>query len=259
LQSGDNAKFYRVRAGVSGGAVKGGYKTVDPKNIVTNAKLNSLTDKERSNGIPVNDPTNDRYFVPLDKSAESDIDAGIISMFYQPVDFYVDWSETAVSKMRKLKGARFQNSESYFQRGVTYSTTGIYSPFFRLSHGGVFDQKSSCVFSELFEPEFLLGILASTLLKYFVKSFINHGVDAQLDQLPIVMPTEEERQAIISAVAAIVAAQKVHPEFDYRPDLAKLDTLVFDLYGLQDDEVAEVHTWYKRRYPNLFKPSAPTP
>jgi type I restriction-modification system DNA methylase subunit len=253
LQSGNNSKFYRVREGVSGGAVKGGYKQITLDMIVSDESLEALSPQEKSNGIQVDDPSNDRYFVPLDKTAEADIEAGLLSMFYQPVDFYVDWSKSAVDEMKSLIGARFQNHEYYFRRGISFSNTGLYSPTFRLSHGGVFDQKGSCIFSDFFEPEFLLGVLASTLIKYFVKSFINHGVDAQLDDLPIVLPSAEQRTEIISFVQKIVAVQKANPTHDYRSIATELDQKVFELYGLDVSEMEEVRDWHKRRYPALLK------
>jgi len=256
LQSGDNAKFYRVRKGVSGGAVKGGYKEVDSRNVVTDAMLAKMTATERADGLIVNDPTNDRYFVPLDKAALADIEGGRLNMFYEPVDFYIDWSTSAVANMKSLKGARFQNAEFYFRKGVSFSPTGIYSPTFRLSQGGVFDQKGSCIFSDFFEPEFLLGILSSTLLKYFGKAFINHGVNAQLDDLPIALPSATERKAIVDKVSDIVKDQMKDPAHDYRPQLAELDILVYDLYNVETSEISEVRNWYKRRYPALVKGAA---
>jgi hypothetical protein len=253
LQSGDNAKFYRVRPGVSGGAVKGGYKDVDAKNVVSAKKLAALTESEIQNGIEISDPTNDRYFVPLDKAALADIEGGFLNMFYDSVDFYIDWSSSAVEEMKSLRGARFQNAEYYFRKGISFSSTGLYSPTFRLSHGGVFDQKGSCIFSDYFEPHFLLGVLSSTLIKYFVKSFINHGVDAQLDEIPIAIPKDGEQTAILKKVEEIIAQQKTDPEYDYRPQLNELDDLVFALYNLVPHEIEEVRTWYRRRYPALFK------
>jgi hypothetical protein len=158
--------------------------------------------------------------------------------------------------MKSLKGARFQNSEFYFRKGVSFSPTGLYCPSFRLSHSSVFDQKGSCVFSDFFEPEFLLGVLSSTFLKYLVKSFINHGVDAQLDDLPIVVLAASERQPIIDKVTEIVEHQMHNPAHDFRTQLGELDKLVYSLYGLDNSEIVEVNTWYKRRYPALFKGSA---
>jgi len=256
LQSGNNAKFYRVAAGVTGGAVKGGYQEIRPENVVSDARLASMTLDEKQNGIQVDDPNHDAYYVPLDKSGEADIEGGVLSMFYRPVDYYVDWSENAVSEMRKLKGARFQNVDFYFRKGISFSSTGLYSPTFRLGHGGVMDQKSPCIFSDVMDLDFLLGILASTLTKYFTKAFINHGVDTQLDDLPIVLPTEHQRTAIAGKVAEIVAEQKTVPAYDYRPKLRELDELVFDLYALTKPERTDVLEWYKRRYPALHRESA---
>lgn len=102
----------------------------------------------------------------------------------------------------------------------------------------------------------MLGVLSSTLLKYFVKSFINHGVDAQLDDLPIAIATEAERAAIIAKVQEIIVEQLKNPGYDYRAKLEELDKLVFALYCLDEQEIAEINTWYRRRYPALFKGAA---
>jgi Type I restriction enzyme R protein N terminus (HSDR_N)/Eco57I restriction-modification methylase len=256
LQSGDNPSFYRVAAGVIGGAAKGGYKHVDLRNVLTDEGLANLTQDQRAHGIRINDRTAGRYFVPLDKAGKADIDRGLLSQFWRPVEFYVDWSEAAITRMKALPGAVFRNSQHYFRRGVSFSNTGIYSPTFRLSHGGVFDQKGSCIFSDVLSPQTLLGLLSSTLMKYFVKSFINHGVDAQLDDLPIVLPTTEEIILVEGKVREIVAEQQENPAYDYRPRLAELDSIVFDIYRLTSDERTEINTWYKRRYPKLFDESA---
>jgi type I restriction-modification system DNA methylase subunit len=253
LQSGDNGRFYRIAAGVKGGAQKGGYSDVPAGQILSDAKLNALSPAQKSDGLEVDDPTNDRFYVPLDKAGESDIEGGLLSMFYRPVEFYVDWSEQAVAAMKELhgKGGVFRNPQFYFKRGISFSNTGIYSPTFRLSHGGVFDQKGSNIFCDVLDERVLLGILCSTLTRYFAKAFINHGVDAQLDDLPIVLPNKAEAAAIIKVVNDIVAAQKMDTSYDYRPKLAELDALVATLYGLTGPEREEVATWYRRHYPRL--------
>ena len=251
LQSGDNKRFYRVAKGAKGGAVKGGYEEVSPKNVMSDADLSALSDAEKADGVVINDPTNDKYFVPLDKAGLADIEGGLLRIFYQPVEFYVDWSRNSVKVMQGLKSARFQNQQYYFKKGVSYSMTGIYSPTFRLSHGAVMDQKSPCIFSDTISPEFLLGVLSSTLTKYFVKAFINHGVDSQVEDVPIVLPSKVEGKAIEDKVSEIVKELKAVPNYDYRPKLAELDELVFDLFGLTSAERKEVQTWYVRRYPAL--------
>ena len=158
LQSGDNARFYRIAPGVKGGAQKGGYTDVPAHQTVVETALAAMTPTQKLAGFEVNDPTNDPYYVPLDKAAESDIEGGLLAMFWRPVDFYVDWSEQAISAMKKMKGSRFQNAQYYFKKGISFSTTGIYCPTFRLSHGGVFDQKSSNIFCDVLDHKVLLGI-----------------------------------------------------------------------------------------------------
>jgi hypothetical protein len=251
LQSGNNGKFYRVAAGVKGGATKGGYKAVSTAQIVTDVGLAAITVEDKSDGLEVNDPSNDRFFVPLDKAGASDIEGGQLAVFWRPVEFYVDWSKNTVSEMKSLKGARFQNSHRYFQRGISFSNTGIYSPTFRLGHGGVFDQKGSNIFCDVLDQNVLLGILSSTLIRYFTKAFINHGVDAQLDDLPIVLPNDTEANAIATIVNDIVAKQKKAAAFDYRPKLAELDELIAKIYVLTEGECNELSTWYRRHYPKL--------
>jgi type I restriction-modification system DNA methylase subunit len=257
LQSGDNPRFYRAAKGVTGGAAKGGYKEVDLKTVVDEDSATKISEDEQQNGIVVNDPSTDRYFLPLDKAAKSDIESGLLALFWRPVEFYVDWSRSSVEEMKRLPGARFQGSRYYFRRGVSFSNTGIYSPTFRLSHGGVFDQTGSCIFSDVLSAEVLLGLLSSTLMKYFAKSFINHGAHAQLDDLPIVIPTPLEVSRLESKVSEIVTQQKANHTFDYRPKLAELDDIVFDIYKIEPDERKEVSDWYIRHYPKLFDATAP--
>ena len=251
LQSGNNGRFYRAAAGVKGGATKGGYKEVPLAQIVTDSDLAAMTDAERADGLEVNDPSNDRYFVPLDKAGASDIDGGFLPVFWRPVEFYIDWSQQAVSDMKAHKGAVFRNPQYYFRRGISFSNTGIYSPTYRLAHGGVFDQTGSNIFCDVLNQNVLLGILSSTLLRYFIKSFINHGVHAQLDDLPIVLPSDTEAKAIATVVDQIMTAQKASPTFDYRPKLAELDALIAKLYDLTEVERDELSTWYRRHYPRL--------
>ena len=261
LQSGNNTKFYRAAPGASGGAAKGGYKTVSMGQVLDAAALAKLTQDERDQGIEVDDPGADRYWVPLDKAGTSDIESGLLAEYWRPVEFYVDWSSLAVGEMKQLKGARFQNSALYFNKGISFSNTGVYSPTFRLGHGGVFDQTGSSIFCATIEPEVLLGILASRLVRYFVKSFINHGVHAQLDDVPVVIPDANTAAEVKALVQTIVTQQQADLAFDYRPLAAKIDELVEDLYAISPDERVEIGAWHRRHYPKLHQqptPSQPT-
>ena len=121
----------------------------------------------------------------------------------------------------------------------------------------IFDQTGSCIFSDVMSAEALLGLLSSTLMKYFAKSFINHGTHAQLHDLPIALPTAAESKILEKVVGDIVSAQKLNAAFDYRDKLSELDEIVFTIYRITPDEQSEVRTWYVRHYPRLFDASAP--
>lgn len=251
LQSGDNPRFYRTAPGVTGGAAKGGYRTVEIRQTVDDVALASMTPSEKLNGLVVNDPSSDRFWVPLDKAGTADIDKGLLAEYWRPVEFYVDWSTQAVGAMQHHKGAVFRNPQYYFTKGISFSNTGIYSPTYRLGHGGVFDQKGSNIFCDVMDREVLLGLLSSKLLRYFAKSFVNHGVDAQIDDLPIAIPDVDQAQTIKTLVGRIVAEQRKDLAFDYRALAAEIDDVVDDLYVLTADERSEIRSWHRRHYPKL--------
>lgn len=246
--------YYRISPGVKGGAVKGGYIDIDLNLALSLEETKVLSEDEKKEGIDINDPNHEKHFVPLDKTGASDIEGKILSQYYRPVEFYVNWSRNAVHEMKTDKRGRFQGSGLYFKEGMSYSDTGIYSPTFRLSHGGVFDQKASFIFSDYLSREFLLGVLCSKLIKYFVKIFINHSVSAQVDsikEIPIAIPTDEQRQEIEDKVKEIISHQRLNPSYDYYAEQEELNRMVNRLYNLSKEQIQEVDDWYDRRYPKL--------
>lgn len=189
--------------------------------------------------------------MPLDKAGTADVERGLLAEYWRPIEFYVDWSAQAVTAMQNHKGGVFRNPQYYFKKGISFSNTGIYAPTYRLGHGGVFDQKGSNIFCDVMDREVLLGILSSKLLRYFAKSFINHGVDAQIDDLPIVIPDPHQANLIKALVDHIVQAQQADLGFDYRPIARQIDDVINDLYALTADEREELTSWHRRHYPKL--------
>lgn len=246
--------YYRIAEGGHRGSVKGGYLEVNPNLVLTLQEIGGLNPTEKKDGIKVDDPMHNKHFIPLDKPGASDIEGKILNQYYRPVEFYVDWSLKAVSEMKVSKRGRFQGSSHFFLKGITYSPIGLYSPTFRLGHGSVFDQNASGIFCDVFSREFLLGILCSKLIKYFLKVFINHSLGAQVDsikEIPIAIPTKEQLEAIENKVIEIVEQQKKQLNYDYYKEQESLDKMVYSLYGLKDVEINEVENWYARRYPKL--------
>lgn len=53
-------------------------------------------------------------------------------------------------------------------------------------------------------------------------------------------------------VASIIEKQEAEPRYDYwNHEQKDIDTLVYELYGLDAAQIREVEIWYCRRYPRL--------
>ena len=230
-------------------------------------------------GITKNDKRSNRYFegryiVPYDKGGESDADEGWMPNYYVPTNYYIDWSEWAVNRMRTLTSrernrlngvtggndrlcSRFQNSETYFKAGITFSRTGYYAPTFRYSAYTVYDTKAPIIFITFqIENDNIFGILCSKLMKFIIKNYIGHTVDTQVDEIKeasIILNYNNE-ESISNLVKKIIEKQKKDPRYDYAPnEQLEIDRLIYEAYGLNDEDIQEVENWYARRYPKLVQ------
>lgn len=258
LATGDNKRYLRKLP-----AARGGYLPVEPNSILSSEALASLTPNEKINGLP-GAKFGNRVFVPYDKGGASSAEHGWLPNYYVPTEYFIDWSEEAVAAMKTTVSdrqggkiaARFQNAEHYFKQGITFSYTGYYAPSFRLSSGGVFDVGGSSCFDLQLPLYPLLAILASKLMKYLAKNFINHTVNFQVDDFKA-LPLPRELNPSIAAkleavVLQIVQRQTIDPRHPYyRLEQPIIDGLVNQLYKLSKDDVAEVNSWYTERYRKL--------
>jgi hypothetical protein len=147
-----------------------------------------------------NKKNNDRYFsgryiVPYDKGGASDSEGGWMPNYYVPTDYFVDWSEWAVDRMKTLtikerdgKGtdkicSRFQNKGLYFIQGISFSRTGVYSPTFRYGSKAAFDTEGSMIFQKFYYYNVFIGIMSSVITRFQTKNFIGHTVHTQVDEL----------------------------------------------------------------------------
>ena len=206
-----------------------------------------------------------RYIIPYDKGGESDTDTGWLPNYYVPTDYYIGWSQEAVKRINTLtirqrdgKGenrvcSRFQNIEYYFKRGISFSITGVYAPTFRINSIGVFDVKGSYIEPPL-DVRICLGILSSRIMKLLSKLFIYCCVDMQVDAIKEIPFCLTENKRIVELVDRIIQKQQKDQRYDYMSHEQKeIDKLVYEMYGLNKDDIREVETWYARRYSKLAK------
>ncbi|MFZ4778545.1 MAG: Eco57I restriction-modification methylase domain-containing protein, partial [Terrimicrobiaceae bacterium] len=210
-----------------------------------------------------------RYIVPYDKGGESESGEGWMPNYWVTTDYFIDWSEWAISRMKsltlreklRLQGqtggddrltSRFQNQDFYFVPGLTWSDVGVYSPTIRLSGAGVFDVKGSrfVVPINLLHP--LLGVVCSKLAKMWIKAIENHSVSTQSDNIRGLIIPAEQPSDLGDRVQEIIAKQKASAAYDYASnEQVEIDRLVYAAYGLNEADIREVEDWYARRYPKL--------
>ena len=206
-----------------------------------------------------------RYILPYDKGGASDLSEGWLPNYFVPTDYFIDWSIDSVHRMKTLtakerdgKGdnkicSRFQNSETYFKKGLTFSWTGQYSPTFRFAVPAPYDHGSSDIFCDILDFDVILGLVCSKFIKFIARNIINHTVNFGIDDVkdfPILLQANNDR--LKKLVANIFQKQKLNPRYDYMSNEQKeIDKLIYEMYGLDNEEIQEVEKWYARRYSKL--------
>ena len=99
------------------------------------------------------------------------------------------------------------------------------------------------------DNKYLIGILNSTLLDFYnkKKNITNQQGFPQilmtdLQGLPIKVPTKDQQQPIIALVDQIGSIKKQNPEADISSLEHKIDSLVYRLYGLTEEEIQIVES-----------------
>jgi len=259
-------------------AARGSYRSIDEYRafLLTGADIeriradDNLRNEVIHRGISKDDKKSSRYFggryiLPYDKGGESDAEDGWMPKYWVPTEYYIDWSEWAVNRIKTLTirerdgtgpdkvCSRFQNSEFYFLPGITFSHTGIYSPTFRRGSATVFDMAGSTLFCECISVDELLFRLNSRVWIYLFKNFANASVNASEDPIKEVpLPKPSAQLDTAGLIPSIVRAQRGEQRYDYASnEQLEIDRLVYAAYGLNEADIREVEDWYARRYPKL--------
>jgi hypothetical protein len=267
LTSGDNKRFLFQKSNA-----KGNYKLIEDYEqfLITEVELEKIIANEElrneilKNGFNTKNKNSSLYFsgkyiVPYDKGGESDTDSGWLPNYYVPTNYFFDWSEDSLIELKERSdypsgksGKTFwRNKNYYFKKGLSYSFRGEYSPTFRLNSFGAIDVNGPCIFFKNEISDFnYLGLLSSKLFKYLFKLFIQHTVASDAEPIsdsPIIL-----NDAFKILVNSIIENQKINPRYNYfAKEQKEIDQLVYELYGLNDEDINEVETWFARRYPKL--------
>ncbi len=266
---------------------RGTYKDINEYNeyLLTDDDMDKIRNDDKlrlaiiEKGISKTDKKSDRYFggkyiVPYDKGGESDAQGGWMPNYFVPTNYFIDWSEWAVHRMKTFTIAErireygeakaikpnyetttcavIRSPETYFGKSISFSRTGVYSPTFRLGSQSAYDTEGSMIFQKVLDQHQSLGILTSKLTRFQLKNFIGNTVHSQVDELKELKLIVKSNKVIANCTKSIIENQRVENDYDYAShEQIEIDKLVYEAYGLNAEDVQEVEAWYARRYPKL--------
>lgn len=278
LQTGDNNAYLYQNP-----EARGTYRSINDYKefLLTDEDLEKIRNNNKirleviDKGINKDNPKSERYFggryiIPYDKGGESDAEGGWMPCYLVETNYFIDWSEWSVNRMKSLTTAernrldgkdggndklcsRFQNSESYFSKAIDCSRVGAYSPTYRIATDTVFDSGCNDIYISINSREHNLAILSSRFWRFQFISFINHTVNSQTDDNDeVIYVLHSDDKLLAKKVNELIKKQKSNPRYDYAShEQIEIDKLVYEAYGLNADDVQEVENWYTRRYPKL--------
>ena len=90
-------------------------------------------------------------------------------------------------------------------------------------------------------------------------AFVNNSINSQVEDVKkniIPICEKSQKQEIENLVKEIIKKQKKDPDYNYQNhEQIEIDKLVYEIFGLDQELIDEVETWYARRYPKLVRTS----
>jgi len=219
------------------------------------ANVDELTEDEKKNGIDKLKP----HYVPYDKG---DRDG---NRWYLETPFVIDWSKDVVKWLHENSGKKGQgmpvvrNPQFYFKEGFCWSDINTIYIKCRLKSNSVHDVKSMSLFglTEKIPEYYIISIINSTFVSEFVEDFINNTQTFQINdarQLPIIIPNEKQLSEFKDLFDKAVRIKKLQFSNQIIKEEAvkklnliqeQLDKMVYELYGLPDNEIKIVEEFGK--------------
>lgn len=136
--------------------------------------------------------------------------------------------------------ARYQGYTFYFREGLCWSDINTTFLKCRKKQKSINDVKSMSVYSncELAPNDLIIGIINSTLISYYVDTFVNNTQTFQINdarQLPIVIPSSSILESIcgITKLGVECKINKPQNEEDKLSYIqSNLDKVINELYGI---------------------------
>jgi len=154
------------------------------------------------------------------------------------------WSKQSVKELSegKVTNSRWQGHNFFKTTGfawVDYFTSRIKSFFV---DEGIYSKNIVKLHStiEQVPDKYVVACLNSKFISYYVKNFITSTHTLQINDgrlIPIKVPTEDELFKVIDVVDKILAAKEKDPEAETLGLDKKIDSLVYQIYNLTEEEI----------------------
>jgi hypothetical protein len=222
-------------------------------NILSEHEIEMLSPAEKEDGINAK-----KCWISFEMGQPSDTTDGYLPCYYQEHSgIVINWSKKCVTEMKSESHSDLANKEFRFEKldnQISFSTTGMYAPTLRIPSGQIFLNKASrVILRKDYNQSHFLGILNSRILRYLLKNFSNHSVELGVEDLKMVLIPENVAPLNL-IVDKILEKQKEHFSYDYLQNEQKeIDQIVYEAYGLNEDDIQEVENWWARRYPKLAR------
>lgn len=134
----------------------------------------------------------------------------------------VDGKEESINRVQFLKtnsGKKgegmpvVRNPQFYFREGLCWSDINTTFLKCRKKEKSIHDVKSMSIFgvSDLVEEDYIITLINSTFISYYVDNFVNNTQTFQINdarQLPVIIPRKEENEQTVKFVTKAIQIKK---------------------------------------------------
>ena len=206
--------------------------------------------KVKQKGIPFGCIMTSKRGAEISKKNLRETMDGIPSLIGMDMKRYsIEWSATYLSRLHKeyRRLSPFFDRKMIFLRRVAPRLESTYA------NGVLYAYNKNVYGIRLYDvnkwvPQYIVALLNSNVLDFYYKKRFTlkkedvfPEIQAYLyEQLPIATATQVQQRPIITLVDRILAVKKANPLADTTAEEREIDRLVYDLYGLTEDEIAIV-------------------
>ncbi|TGB02746.1 Eco57I restriction-modification methylase domain-containing protein [Halobacillus salinus] len=166
---------------------------------------------------------------------------GAKDAWYYPPKFYLhrDWD----THSKKYEKFTLRNPTYFYREGITCSSMGVKFSAAYLPEGSLFGVNANLFPEDRDDLYYLLGFLNSSLVKYILRKVLNRTnmvTSGYIKKIPYIAPSREKKDSVNKSVRQLVNGVKNNPDFPTQELHEKIDTIIFDVYGISEKQRGHV-------------------